>query len=420
MNGLVEELRWRGLYYDATPALVERFSRGPIKGYVGFDPTAASLQIGNLVPVMLLAHLQRAGGTPIILVGGGTGLIGDPSGKKAERPLLAKEQVASNAEAQRKQLAMFLDFDCPDTGALMLDNAEWLTRLSLVDFLRDTGKHFTLSQMLQKESIKSRMEDGISFSEVAYMLLQAYDFYHLYTEHNCELQLGGSDQWGNITAGTELIRRAANGQAHGLCAPLLTTSTGAKFGKTEGGAVWLDPAMTSPYQFHQFWINVDDRDVENYLKVFTFRSQQDIADLLADHATNPGVRLAQHELASDLTARVHGVHVEQSVRQASRIIFQEISPAEAARETWTTLEAELPSWSTGIDSLPLSLVDVLAESGLTKSRGDSRRQLQQGGIYVNNERAAPDAMVTSDLLKHGYLWLRKGKKTNLIVHFQNA
>lgn len=418
MKQLIDELRWRGLYYDATPGLEDRLAGGPITGYVGFDPTARSLQIGNLVPVMLLAHLQRAGGTPVVLIGGGTGLIGDPSGKRSERPLLDKEEVAANSEAQRKQLARFLDFDCPTTGAVMLDNADWLTSLSLVDFLRDTGKHFTLSQMLQKESIKGRMEEGISFTEMTYMLLQAYDFLHLYSRHNCELQLGGSDQWGNITAGTELIRRAVGGQAHGFCAPLLTTSTGVKFGKTEGGTIWLDRSMTSPYRFYQFWINVDDTDVENYLKIFTFRSRDDLAEIMLQHKRDPGARLAQRELASDMTARIHGVDVEKNVIQASRIIFQEINPEEATEETWKTLESELPSWTTGIDSLPQPLVEILTSSGLTKSKSDARRQLQQGGIYVNNNRAESDMDITVEILHHGHLWLRRGKKTNLIIHFE--
>ncbi len=419
MNNFIEELRWRGLYFDATPDLADRLTKGPITGYVGFDPTARSLQIGNLVPVMLLAHLQRAGGTPIVLIGGGTGLIGDPSGKRTERPLLDKEAIEANGEAQREQLSRFLDFDCPDTGAIMLNNANWLTKISLVDFLRDTGKHFTLASMLQKESIKGRMDAGISFTEVAYMLLQAYDFLHLYREQKCELQLGGSDQWGNITAGTELIRRADGGQGHGFCAPLLTTSSGAKFGKTEDGAVWLDPTMTSPYQFYQFWINVEDADVENYLKVFTFLPQNEIEELIKRHNENPATRLAQRALASDLTARIHGVHVEKSVAQASRIIFQEIDLEEATANTWQTLAGELPSWITAADSLPRPLVDVLADSRLTKSKSDSRRQLQQGGIYVNNRRADADMTITPDLLQHGHLWLRKGKKTNLIVRFDD-
>src|SRR5262245_50055911 len=272
MADLLAELKWRGLVQDATPGLPERLAKGPITAYIGFDPTAPSLQVGNLVPTMLLAHLQRSGGRAIVLMGGGTGMIGDPSGKSEERPLLETVTLDTNVETQMRQFRHLLP------GVEIVNNATWLRPLNLVEFLRDIGKHFTISVMLQKESVKARMQQGISFTEFSYMLIQAYDFWHLFKANNCEMQMGGSDQWGNITAGIELIRRRDGKDAHGLSAPLLTTSTGSKFGKTEGRAVWLDPARTPTHEFYNFWVNADDRDVEKYLKMFTFRTRDDIRD----------------------------------------------------------------------------------------------------------------------------------------------
>ncbi len=272
-SNVLQELEWRGFVQQATPGLAAHFAKGPVTAYCGFDPTAPSLQLGNLMPLMLLANLQRAGHRPIVLMGGGTGLIGDPSGKSSERPLLSKEQIRENVRRQRDQSARFLEFGTGPTAALLLDNAKWLVEQHLIDFLRDIGKHFTVNVMMQKESVKARMDGGLSFTEFSYMLLQAYDFLYLFRERQCTLQVAGSDQWGNITAGVELIRRVENADAHGLVAPLVTRASGQKFGKTESGAVYLDPEMTSPYKFYQFWINVDDRDVENYLKLFTLKTR---------------------------------------------------------------------------------------------------------------------------------------------------
>ncbi|MFB3111539.1 MAG: tyrosine--tRNA ligase [Gemmatimonadales bacterium] len=418
MDALLEELTWRGMIHDVTPGLAERLAKGPITGYGGFDPTAKSLQIGNLVLVMLLAHLQRAGGTPLVLVGGGTGLIGDPSGRDAERPLLNDADVEANVGRQRSQLERFLEFS-GSNAAKMVNNADWLCSLGLVEFLRDIGKHFTVSLMLQKESVKSRLESGISFTEFTYMLLQGYDFLHLYRNHGCELQLGGSDQWGNITAGTELIRRIDGGAAHALCAPLITTSSGVKFGKTAEGAVWLDPELTSPYKFYQFWINADDRDVESYLKVLTFKTADEIAGLTAEHEANPGARVPHRALAEDLTERIHGTDQAARVASASLVAFdpQGVKDIRSfTADVWETLESELPSWSTTRDDMPTTLVDLIAAAGLTDSKGDARRQLKQGGIYVNGERADPDATVDGyPLLANRYLWLRRGKKKDVIV-----
>jgi tyrosyl-tRNA synthetase len=416
MENFLDELAWRGLLTDETPDLRQRLSQGPITGYVGFDPTAPSLQLGNLVPVMLLAQLQRAGGTPIVLLGGGTGLIGDPSGRSQERPLLDLDTIAANTVRQREQFGRFLEFSVSASGARMLDNAAWLTRLELIPFLRDTGKHFTLSYMLQKESVKGRMADGISYTEFSYMLLQAYDFLHLFREQRCELQLGGSDQWGNITAGIELIRRVEGGDAHGVCAPLLTTASGAKFGKSEKGAIWLDPERTSPYEFYQFWINSDDRDVESHLKIFTFLTRDGISDLMGRHADDPGSRIPHRALAFDVTSRVHGEDVANNAREASAIMFGDKSPVEASAGTWEMLAGELPHGPLpagfGADT---NVVDLVASTDLVKSKGDARRQIQQGAVKVNGRAIADVNGSAGKPLGGGYYWVRRGKKNSFIL-----
>jgi tyrosyl-tRNA synthetase len=415
MERFLDELAWRGLLQDETPELRSRLTTGPITGYAGFDPTAPSLQIGNLVPVMLLAHLQRSGGKPIVVLGGGTGLIGDPSGKSEERPLLEGSVVAENAACQREQLSRFLDFTDSPTGALMVDNRGWLESLELVTFLRDVGKHFTLSYMLQKDSVKGRMSAGISYTEFSYMLLQAFDFLHLYQTFGCELQVGGSDQWGNITAGIELIRRVEGGDAHGVCAPLITTAAGAKFGKSEKGSVWLSAELTSPYEFYQFWINADDRDVESYLKIFTFERREAIAALLDRHSEDPGARIPHKALALEVTARVHGPELAQSAAEASLTLFGEANPADAKAATWKMLAAEVPHGPLPATiSRDSAVVDLVASSGVVRSKGDARRQIQQGGIYLNG-RQVTDATATVGLPLHGgYYWIRRGKKTDFI------
>lgn len=424
MKELLTELGWRGLIHDQTPGLEARLAKGPVCGYAGFDPTAVSLQIGNLVPVMLLAHLQRSGGTPLVVVGGGTAMIGDPSGKTAERPLLPIEDIDRNVARQREQLSRFLDFEAGPNRAHVLNNADWLRRLDLLEFLRDVGKHFTISYMTQKESVRSRLESGISFTEFSYMLLQAYDFLHLYRHHACELQVGGTDQWGNITAGTELIRRTEGAEAHGLSAPLITTTGGGKFGKTAEGAVWLDPAMTSPYKFYQFWINADDRDVERYLKIFTFESQDDISAWMSEHTRDQARRIPHRALARDLTTRVHGSDTTARIEAASEVFFNAHNREKlvsASRDVWETLEAELPHWRTTVDRLPIPIVDLATEAGLTSSKSDARRQLQQGGISVNGRKVGLDASVgPNDILAGQYVWLRRGKKTDIIVRIDGG
>ena len=409
------ELHWRGLIQDQTPQLAERLRAGPLTGYAGFDPTAPSLQLGNVVPIMLLAHLQRAGGKPLVVLGGGTGLIGDPSGKRGERLLLDPATVEENVGRQRGQFERFLEFGSGRHDAEMLDNASWLLPVDLVGFMRDIGKHFTISLMLQKESIKSRMDEGLSYTEFSYLLLQAYDFLHLYRERGCELQVGGSDQWGNITAGIDLIRRVAAAEVHGLSAPLVTTATGTKFGKTEQGTVWLDPDRTSPYQFYQFWINQDDGDLAAFLRMFTFKSRDTIDDLLARHEGDRGARFPHRALALDVTERVHGAGAARSAEQASRVLFGELDPAGADAATWELLAGEIPCRRLDL-SAPLSAVDLVVRAELASSNGEARRLLAQRGIARNGVALdAADLTDRSHLLAGRYVWLRRGKKTDALL-----
>ena len=411
MPDLFAELEWRGFVQQATPHLKAHLAKGPVTAYCGFDPTAPSLQVGNLVPLMLLAQLQRGGHRPIVLMGGGTGLIGDPSGRRAERPLLAREQLVEYLQRQRDQMARFLDFGPGPTAALLLDNAKWLVPLLLIDFLRDTGKHFTVNVMLQKESVQARLGTGLSYTEFSYMLLQAYDFLHLYRDKHCTLQVGGSDQWGNITAGVELVRRVENGEAHGLVAPLVTTASGAKFGKTEAGAVWLDPAMTSPYKFFQFWLNADDRDVGSHLKLFSLQPRDAIAALVDEVTRAPAARAAQRALARELTERVHGAAATESATTAASILFGDFDPHRADDRVFDILAQEVPT-----AALPagdgIALVDAVVQTGLVKSKSEARRQIEQGGIYVNQERekSVERRLERKDLIAGRNLLLRKGKK----------
>jgi tyrosyl-tRNA synthetase len=366
---------------------------------------------------MGLAWLQRCGGTPIILVGAGTGMVGDPSGKRTERPILPVEQLDRNAAAIRKQLEHFLRFD-GQNAARVRNNADWLRPLGLMEFLRDVGKHFTLNYMLQKESVKSRMESGISYTEFSYMLVQAYDFWHLWKTDGCELQMGGSDQWGNITAGTELIGRREGAQAHGLVFPLLTTAAGGKFGKTEAGNVWLDPGRTSPYQFYQFWVNTDDRDVERLLRLFTFLPLQEIAALMREQAAEPGKRAAQRRLARDLTARVHGEAAAEGVVGASRLLFGGVDLSAVGPEVFKVLAGEIPTVRlTRAEFAGLGVVDALVRAGLAASKADARRGIQQNGFSVNGLPVgeADRALGDPDLRPGGYVLLQKGRRNYALL-----
>src|SRR5947208_8242123 len=388
MSDLFAELEWRGFVSHATQHLRRHLAEGRRTLYCGFDPTAPSLQLGNLMPLMLLRHFQLAGHKPIVLMGGGTGLIGDPSGKRSERPLLSREQIRENLQRQRDQMQRLLDFDTKEIRALVRNNADWLANekvpLALVDFLRDVGKHFTVNVMMQKESVKARLDTGISYTEFSYMLLQAYDFLHLYRKEACTIQVGGSDQWGNITARIDLIRRVEGGEAHGLVAPLITTAAGAKFGKTEGGAIWLDPALTSPYKFYQFWYNVDDRDVESFLKLFTFLPRVEIEQWMKSHKKDPSRHEAQGQLAAEVTTMVHGKDATSNATGVSAILFSDFDPRNVKASVFDEMAKEIPTASVPANNL--GLVDALVQAGLVKSKSEARRQIEQGGVYVKQQR----------------------------------
>jgi tyrosyl-tRNA synthetase len=406
-NSLLDELSWRGLVYQHTDGLADALATSEVSAYAGFDPTASSLHIGSLVPVMGLAHLQRTGHRPIALVGGGTGMIGDPSGRTSERQLVSEDEVEANARAIEKQLAHFLDFDGTH-AARMRDNATWLRPLKAVEFMRDIGKHFTVNYMLAKESVQSRIEGGISFTEFSYMLMQAYDFLELHRRDGVTLQIGGSDQWGNITAGMELIRRVEGKTAHALTMPLVTTASGTKFGKTEAGAVWLDPARTSPYQFYQYWINVDDRDAGRYLRFFTLmpRSEVEALDRLVE--TAPEKREAQQALARDVTARVHGADAARVAEEVSRVLFGKADPATLSEPVLNALSQEVPFAE--VRETP-GLLDALVALKLAASKSAARRLVEQGGVYINGQRAASDTDLTAvKPLVGRYHLLRKGTR----------
>ena len=415
MPDLFAELGWRGFVHHATEHLQRHLAEQRRTVYCGFDPTAPSLQLGNLMPLMLLRHFQLHGHKPIVLMGGGTGLIGDPSGKRGERPLLTREQIRENLQRQRDQMQRLLDFDPGPAAAEVMDNAKWLVEQRLVDFLRDVGKHFTVNLMMQKEAVKARLDTGISYTEFSYMLLQAYDFLHLFRTRGCTLQVGGSDQWGNITAGIDLIRRVEGGEAHGLVAPLVTTASGAKFGKSEAGAIWLDPALTSPYAFYQFWVNTDDRDTESHLKLFSLKSPEELKQLLHRAKQNPASREAQRALAAEVTERIHGDAV-QSAMVASEILFGDFDPRAASGSVFDTLAREIPT-----TIIPrkddLTLVDAVVQGGLAKSKSEARRSIEQGGVYVNQRRVKDVArrIEPADWLADRNVLLRKGKKDYALV-----
>ena len=414
-----EEFEWRGLIYDASEGLKEALAGQKITGYIGFDPTAPSLHVGSLLPIMGLVRLQQYGHTPVALVGGGTGMIGDPSGKTEERQLLSKEQIEYNLEGIRAQLSRFLDFEARTNKALLVNNADWLAPVSMVDFLRDVGKHFTVNYMLAKESVKRRYEEGISFTEFSYMLLQAYDFLVLHDRYGCTLQMGGSDQWGNIVAGIELIRKLRGTRCYALVSPLVTTSAGIKFGKTEAGSVWLDANLTSPYRFYQFWFNTDDRDVVKYLKFFTMLNRQEIAALEALTASAPEKREAQKRLAEEVTLMVHGEYNLRKAIQASQVLFggeiADLSASEVLDIFADVPSSDIPRASFAGDGMPL--VDLVIACGFAPSKGAARRLIEAGGIYVNNRRVADvqAAIDLSALIEGQYLVLRKGAREYHLV-----
>ncbi len=424
LSSLISELRWRGMIHDMTPGTEAQLAQEVTTGYIGFDPTAKSLHIGNLATIMLLVHLQRAGHVPVALVGGATGMIGDPSGKSAERQLLDEATLRDNQAGIRRQLENFLDFDTPNNPAQLVNNYDWFGEMGFLRFLREAGKHLTVNYMMAKDSVKSRLETGLSFTEFSYQLLQGYDFYHLYAHHGVKLQMGGSDQWGNITTGTEFIRRKADGNAFALTTPLVTKADGTKFGKSESGNVWLDPELTSPYQFYQFWLNVADEDCARLIRVFTLKSQAEIEQLEADHAAAPHQRGLQRALAEEITSRVHSPEEYQAAVRASDILFGKLS----AKDLATLNEATLLQVLEGVPQQTISradyeaatnVVDLLSEtsSGLVfPSKSEARRTIQQGGVSINLEKVAdPEALVDFALLQDRYLLVQRGKKKRFLL-----
>lgn len=423
MQNIFEELRWRGLVQDIIPGTEEQLMKEPTAGYVGFDPTADSLHIGNLLPIIILVHLQRYGHKPFALVGGATGMVGDPSGKSAERNLLSKETLDHNLAAVKKQLTKFLDFDSGKPNAAeMVNNYDWFKNISFLDFIRDTGKHISVNYMMAKDSVKKRLEgeSGMSFTEFTYQLVQGYDFYWLYENKNVKFQFGGSDQWGNIVTGTELIRRKAGGEAFAFTCPLLTKSDGSKFGKSEKGNIWLDPAKTSPYTFYQFWLNTADADAEKLLKVFTFLPQAEIEDLVKQHTGNEHLRILQKKLAEEVTTFVHSKKDYEFAVKASSILFNN-DTAEILKEL---SEEQLLQVMEGVPTVEvekaklneLDLVTLLAEANIFPSKSEAKKMLSGGGVFINKEKAGIDEKDLAERLLNGkYLLIQKGKKNYYLL-----
>jgi len=426
-NNFIAVLKWRGMIHDVMPGAEEHLLEQMRAAYVGFDPTADSLHIGNLVPIMLLAHYQRCGHKPVALVGGATGMIGDPSGKSAERNLLDEATLRHNQEAIKKQLAHFLDFESNQpNAALMVNNYDWMKDFSFLDFIRDVGKHITVNYMMAKDSVKNRISsdsnEGMSFTEFTYQLVQGYDFLHLYQAHKCTIQMGGSDQWGNITTGTELIRRIGNGKGFAITCPLITKSDGSKFGKSEGGNVWLDAKRTSPYKFYQYWLNSSDEDAEKYIKIFTFLEQDEINTLIETHKAQPHLRQLQKRLAQEITTMVHGVEDCENAEKAAQILY-----SKAFKEDIQTLdEATFLDVFEGVPQADVSKSKILegldmiaalsAETGFLASNGEARRALKENSIAVNKEKVNEQyALSAADLINDTYVILNRGKRSTFII-----
>lgn len=426
-KNFIEELRWRGMLHDAMPGTEEYLMEQMRAAYVGFDPTADSLHIGNLVPIMLLAHYQRAGHKPFALVGGATGMIGDPSGKSAERNLLDEKTLRHNQEAIKSQLSRFLDFesDAPN-AAVLVNNYDWMKEFSFLEFIRDVGKHITVNYMMAKDSVKNRISsessEGMSFTEFTYQLVQGYDFLHLYREHECTLQMGGSDQWGNITTGTELIRRIAGGKGYALTCPLITKSDGSKFGKSEGGNVWLDAKRTSPYKFYQYWLNTSDEDAEKYIKIFTFLTEEEIKTLVAEHKEVPHERILQKRLADEVTVIVHSQEDLDNAIKASNILFGKSTSAdlkELDEATFLDVFDGVPQAEVAKDKIAdgLDIIGALAEhTGFLKSNGEARRALKENSISVNREKVTDTYSISEqDLINNQFVLLQRGKKNYFVI-----
>jgi tyrosyl-tRNA synthetase len=421
----VDELRWRGMIHDIMPGTEEQLNKEMTSGYIGFDPTSDSLGVGNLVQIMMLLHFQKSGHKPFALVGGATGMVGDPSGKSLERNLLSEDILNHNLSCQKKQLEKFLDFNCGANSAEIVNNYDWFKDFRFLDFIRDVGKHITINYMMTKDSVKNRMESGMSFTEFSYQLVQGYDFYFLYQNKNCKIQMGGSDQWGNIVTGTELIRRKAGGEAFALTTPLIKKADGTKFGKTESGNVWLDPKKTSPYKFYQFWLNASDADVSTYIRIFTLFNKQEIEAMEEEHNKAPHLRLLQKALAKDITMRVHSEADYLSAIDASEILF-----GKSTTDTLKKLDEEtLLSVFEGVPMSDISkndisqgipVIDFLSDkTNITASKSEARRMLKEGSISINKEKVDENYSVSeNNLLNNLYILVQKGKKNYYLVKAQ--
>jgi len=413
----VEEMKWRGMIHDIMPGTEEQLQKEMTSAYIGFDPTADSLHIGSLVQIMTLVHLQRTGHKPFALVGGATGMVGDPSGKSKERNLLSPDILEHNLKCVQKQLARFLDFDCGENSAEIVNNFDWFKGFGFLDFIRDVGKHISINYMMAKDSVKSRLETGMSFTEFTYQLVQGYDFYHLYKEFNCKIQLGGSDQWGNIVTGTELIRRKAKGEAFAITTPLIKKADGTKFGKTEGGNVWLDPERTSPYKFYQYWLNASDEDAKTYIKIFTLMTETEIETLISEHEQAPHTRVLQKTLGKDVTIRVHGDEAYHRAIEASEILFGK----DTAKQLMNIEERDLLDIFEGVPQFDIAesdlesgiqIIDLLAQkSKVFQSNGEARRMLKSNAVSINKLKVTADKEIgLDDLIKGKYILVQKGKK----------
>lgn len=419
---LIEELRWRGMLQDITPETEEFLNNNKTTGYIGFDPTAESLHIGSLVPIILLMHMQKAGHTPIALVGGATGMVGDPSLKSEERNLLDEATLQRNIDGIKKQLSYFLDFEKKENPAILLNNYDWVGKMSFLEFIRDVGKHLTINYMMAKDSVKKRIETGISFTEFSYQLIQGYDFFHLFENHNCRLQCGGSDQWGNITTGTELIRRMNGGKAYAFTCPLITKADGGKFGKTESGNVWLDAERTSPYKFYQFWLNCADEDAEKYIKIFTFRDKANIENLISEHKDAPHLRTLQKALAEDITKLVHGEEALEIAISASNILFGNPSVAELNKLSANNMEEifeGVPTFELLKNELEngVDIIEFLsAKTGILPSNAEARRAMKENSISINKAKISGDYSVSkTDVLNNNFILVQRGKKNYFLV-----
>ena len=421
-TNFIEELQWRGMVQDIMPGTEEQLLKEMTTGYVGFDPTSDSLHVGNLLPIMLLKHMQLAGHRPIALVGGATGMVGDPSGKSAERNLLDEETLNKNIKGVGKQLQKFLDFENGNNAAALVNNLDWMKEMSFIDFIRDVGKHITINYMTAKDSVKKRIDTGLSFTEFSYQLLQGNDFVHLYNTYNCKLQFGGSDQWGNITTGTELIRRKTGGEAFAFTCPLLTKSDGGKFGKTESGTVWLDPEKTSPYAFYQFWLNASDEDAKKLVRFYTLLSKEEIEQLEMQHNEAPHLRLLQKAIAEEVTTRVHGEEALKTAISASNILFGKSTSDDLrslSEKDFFSVFDGVPQATVAKEKINngLPIVDALSsETNFLKSNGEARRELKGNAISINKEKVNEEFLIKNeDLINDKYILIGKGKKTNYIL-----